>query len=265
MNSEHNNSTEQAENNTATEIKSKREKSTLSKILPTDRIAFEKQVKILQSYAACYESNGGKPVSNQEAGDTLTPKFSPSTLLVGVPFFVDIGLLSRSGADFVPCAELREFNQALALSTSEAKRKLRPIFENTWFYRLLAPRLQLNQQSIKECIGILAVEAKAGSEHLSRVGQLINFLDLAGIVTIVGDNVLFAQASVSQTVKLEGAGARSSTPRVFSDQEEHSLFLDKGKTRKFTINSPLFITQAEYDRVCNWIKVALIVEKDEKT
>ncbi len=51
-------------------------------------------------------------------------------------------------------------------------------------------------------------------------------------------------------------------PKDFSDQEESYLFLDKDKTRKFTINSPLIITQAEYDRICKWIRVALIVDDD---
>lgn len=53
-------------------------------------------------------------------------------------------------------------------------------------------------------------------------------------------------------------------PKEFTTQEEHSLYLDKEKTKKFTINSPLFITQAEYDRICKWIKVALIVEENEQ-
>lgn len=51
----------------------------------------------------------------------------------------------------------------------------------------------------------------------------------------------------------------------FRDQEEHSLYLDKEKTRKFTINSPLFISRAEYERICKWIEVTLIVENEDKT
>jgi len=53
-------------------------------------------------------------------------------------------------------------------------------------------------------------------------------------------------------------------PKEFSDQEEHALFLDKEKSRKFTISSPLFISRAEYNRICKWLEVALIVEDDEK-
>lgn len=53
-------------------------------------------------------------------------------------------------------------------------------------------------------------------------------------------------------------------PTFGSGQEEHSLFLDKEKQRRFLINSPLFISRAEYDRICKWIEVTLIVEDEKK-
>jgi hypothetical protein len=252
-----------ADNPLQSEQKTKRERSSLCKVLPTDRIAFDKQVKVLQAFAAVYESNGGKPVTCDQAGGTLTPTFSASTLNVAVPFFTDISLLTRNEGGFVPCPELLAYNQAVRLSATEAKRKLRPVFEKTWFYQLLAPRVQLNAKTIQECVGILAVEAKAGEEHIKRVEPLINFLELAGIVAISGGMVSFVangvEAPAPESIKLPPG-----VPAVFTDQEEHSLYLDKEKTRKVTINSPLFISKAEYKRICNWIKVALIVEGIEE-
>jgi hypothetical protein len=241
----------------------RRERTNLCKVLPTDRIAFERQVEILRAYAACYEANGGKPVSNAQAGETLTPKFSASTLGVAVPFFTDISLLTRNEGEFVPSPEIVEWNQALALSPSEAKRKIRPLFEGTWFYKLLAPRLRLSPQSVKDCVGILAVEAKAEEGHLERVEPLIKFLELAGIVEIAGTRVSFiptaGESSPPVAIKLPPG-----TPATFSTQEEHSLFLDKEKTKKFTINSPLFITRADYQRIIKWIEVTLIIEEPEQ-
>ena len=243
--------------------KTKRERSTLSKVLPTDRIAFERQVEILRAYAVCSESSGGKPVSNAQAGSALKPAFSASTLGVAVPFFTDVGLISRSGSDFVPSAALLGYNQAVALSVLEAKRKLRPLFENTWFCRVLSPRLQLNPQPFEDCVGVLAIEAKAGPEHLPRVRPLINFLELAGIVSISGTTVTFVpangEAPASSAQKLP-----PSVPETFSTEESHTLYLDKEKTKRVIITSPLFITQAEYERICKWIAVALIVENSDK-
>jgi hypothetical protein len=108
-----------------------------------------------------------------------------------VPFFTDIALLARIGGDFVPCQELLAYNQAVSLHASEAKRKLRPLFEITWFCQLLVPRVKLNPLPIKECVGILAVEAKAGEDHIKRVEPLIKFLEIAGIVAIVDGMVSF--------------------------------------------------------------------------
>src|SRR5208282_5210000 len=116
-----------------------------------------------------------------------------------------------------------------------------------WFYQFLAPRVQLNAKPLQECVGILAVEAKAGEEHIKRVEPLINFLELAGIVSISGGMVSFVANGV-ETPAPEIVKLPPGVPAVFTDQEEHSLFLDKEKTRKVTINSPLFITKAEYTR-----------------
>ena len=72
---------------------------------------------------------------------------------------------------------------------------------------------------------------------------------------------------LTTAAELDAAVARSKPvtgPEMFSDQEHHSLYLDKDKQRKFTINSPLFISRAEYQRICKWIEVTLIVEDEQK-
>lgn len=53
-------------------------------------------------------------------------------------------------------------------------------------------------------------------------------------------------------------------PEEFTTHEENSLYLDKDKTKKATFSCPLFISQAEYDRICNWIKATWIIEKEKQ-
>jgi hypothetical protein len=251
----------------APEQKTKREKSTLVKVLPTDRIAFDRQVDILRAYAACYESNGGKPVSNEEAGDTLTPKFSAATLGVAVPFFTDIGLITRSEGKFVPSSELLAYNQAVVFSVAEAKRKIRPIIENAWFCRLLAPRLRLASQSFNDCVGILAVESKAGPEHRERIEPLIKFLELGGIVSIVGHTVSFIPSSgipeKTDAEKVKEAIEKGEVPKVFSLNQKSSLYLDKSREREVTLDCPFSIKKTELERIYNWIKATWIIEEEE--
>ena len=50
-----------------------------------------------------------------------------------------------------------------------------------------------------------------------------------------------------------------------SNSEQHMLFLSSDKQRVVKLTAPLTISGAEYQRICNWIKVALIVEDGGKT
>jgi hypothetical protein len=80
----------------------------------------------------------------------------------------------------------------------------------------------------------------------------------AAVISIV-ENHATAEEIISRMVP-----KKQQTPEIFSDQEQHSLFLDKEKKRRFDIAGPLFITRAEYQRICKWIEVTLIVEEPER-
>lgn len=67
------------------------------------------------------------------------------------------------------------------------------------------------------------------------------------------------------TIPSEAKGAESATPpdKNFStggaDTQQHTLFLDKGKVRTFSFAGPVEVTPAEYERICAWLKVTMIV------
>ena len=246
-------------------IPSPRGRSTLSRVLPTDRVAFEKQKELLRAFAAEYTANGGLPVTNEKAGEIVS--LSGSTISQTNGFFCDIELVKRAEqGGFVPVPEVIAYNNACQWDETEARAKLRPIFEKTWFYRCLIPRLHIAPQTKAICLSILAGESKAQPEHNERLVCLINFLELAGIISEVGGMVSLQQTRppVQDSAKEDNKSipaARGNT--TFTDQEDHSLFLDKDKKRKFSISSPLFITRAEYQRICKWIEVTLIVDDPE--
>lgn len=50
-----------------------------------------------------------------------------------------------------------------------------------------------------------------------------------------------------------------------SKSEQYMLYLSSDKQRVVKLVAPLTISVAEYQRICNWIKVALIVEDSGKT
>ena len=251
--------------------KAKRERSSLTKILPTDRISFDRQVEILKAFSACYESNGGKPVTPDQAGDALTPKFSGSTIGVAVPFFVDAGLLTRADTGFAPIRELVEYNRAFDFSPAEAKRKIRPVVESAWFSKLLGPRLRLAPQNFEDCVGVLAIEATAEKEHLERVRPLIKFLEWAGIVNISGNSVSYLPV-VGESMVRGDPNSPIRVPEKFSempkyneaslpdDYQENFLFLDAAKQKKVTLQCPLKLTKQEYDRIIKWIDATWIID-----
>lgn len=46
------------------------------------------------------------------------------------------------------------------------------------------------------------------------------------------------------------------------DTQTHTLLLDKSKTRKFKFVGPVEVTTAEYDRICKWLGVTLLVQEN---
>jgi hypothetical protein len=249
-------------------LQPKRERAVLAKSLPTDRVTVEKQIEIIRAYAAVYAANDGQPVTNDQVGDIVN--LSGSTISQTNSFFTDIGFIIRSDelTGFIPAPEVIEYNNACQWDAGEARSKLRPIFERTWFYRCLVPRLQLAPQSQTTCLALLAGESKAQTEQNERLLNLLGFLEEAGIVSKSNGNVSLVQhkALTIQPKPDEHISPKlpPNTPKAFSDHEENSFYLDKEKKKRITLVSPLFLTRAEFKRLITWIESTLIVEEEQK-
>src|SRR5438874_495489 len=75
----------------------KQDKARPTRYLPSDRIAFPRQLEVLRAYGAL-SGSAGKPVTNRQVADML--KMSESTVALMNPFFHDNGLLRRSDRGF---------------------------------------------------------------------------------------------------------------------------------------------------------------------
>lgn len=256
----------------------RRGKSPLTKILPTDRISFEKQASLIRGFAAIYESNSGKAVSNEKAGEVLTPVIAAGTVIQVNAFFVDTGILTKSpdGTGFIPSPECLAYHKACQWGADKAGIKLRTLFEKTWFSKALVPRLQLGPKPTDDCIAILAEESEATKEHEDRLSKCLDFLKLATIIKVDGTSVSLQwpdRYSGEQNPAVP-KGEESAVPISFNlqknnfgqqnDSEQHTLYLSSDKKRMVTVFAPLTISEAEYKRICDWIKVALIVGVDEQ-
>ncbi len=179
--------------------KAKKPKPT--KPLPTDRIAFPKQLDILRAYAVANEASG-KPVTNAEIGNIV--KMAPSTVPHANSFFGDaeIGLLQRVEGGYVPNAAVIAFNRAYAWSPETAAHKLAPAFQTMWFSQVLMPRLGFRAMDEREAIAVLAEACGATPDYESQLSLALSFLEAVGMISREG----------GQVRAIKGSAATSPTP-----------------------------------------------------
>ena len=60
-------------------------------------------------------------------------------------------------------------------------------------------------------------------------------------------------------------GADGANPDGGVDTQQHTLYLDRGKARRFTILAPLAVKRVEYERIVKWLEFTLIIEDDKET
>jgi len=147
--------------------------------LPTDRIAFEKQMKFLLAYAAASE-NGTKGVSNETVAELVA--MNSSTVSLANAFFVKSGFLTRSGREYIPAKEVLEYKLATGWNDQNAAHKLAPLIERAWFAQALRPKLEMRGVEESEAIGDLAQRAVVTPDYEPQLRTLIKYMTVGGVV-----------------------------------------------------------------------------------
>ncbi len=150
-----------------------------TRILPTDRITFARQLDILRAYGAL-SGPAAKPITNADVASVVG--MTPSTVSVSNAFFADTGLLQRTDKGYVPCPEVLAFQHAYEWNPETASQKLAPVLARTWFADALLPRLGFKPLEIRDAIQCLGEAATAGTEYESQLQVLVNYLHAAGLV-----------------------------------------------------------------------------------
>ena len=244
---------------------SKNKKLGLTKVLPSDRLAFDRQVEAIKAFAAEYEANGGNPVTNEKAGGIN--KMAAATIIVTNAFFCDIGLLSRTDKGFIPSEEALNFMRAIhGLSPETAGEKLKSLFSNQWFSQVLIPRLRMRPLDIREAVIILGEESRAGKEHQERIEILIEFLNFVGLIRKEGSQIFLAntddQNSKPTEISKNNLNDSQSIPN--SNFCELPLPLDARTGRLATLKFPNDLTPAEVHKLINLIKLSFDHEEVQK-
>lgn len=240
-----------------------------TKVLPTDRLALDRQMAVVAAFAAVSESKEGKTVTNDEAGAVVQPtKMAGTTIGMTNAFFCAVGLLTRQdNGSFSVAPEVMAFFKAQhGLSPESAPEKLRPLFEKQWFFQAVGPRLKLGAQDIQTVIKVLGEASGAGKDHLRRVELLIEFICFVGLARKDGNQLRMAIAT-SRSDETESAkgGAAGEAEIKEPGMEKYTLTLSAEKNRRIVIHTPATVSAAELKRIQQWLSFQLIVSDEPAT
>ena len=159
-------------------------KSKPIQVLPADRVIFAKQLSLLRAYAAA-SGHEKKPVKLPEVADIA--KIHANTISVANGFLVDIGLIQKTDAGFIPSAEVLAFAAAHEWNPDKAAHKLAPIILESWFAKTLLPKLTFDKVRERDAIADLAQAASAGTDCKNSVKMLIDYMEAVGVIQREGE------------------------------------------------------------------------------
>jgi hypothetical protein len=173
------------------------------KVLPTDRIAFPKQLDLLRAYAAA-SGPTGKAVTNAEVGSIV--KMMDTTVSIANAFFADVGLLTRADGGHLPAAEVVSFQRAFEWNPDGASQKLGPLIAETWFAKALLPKLSFHAMEEAEAIQTLAEAAGAGPDYERQLRICLDYIVAGGLAQRDGTLLKLVRNGAPASERLTGTG-----------------------------------------------------------
>lgn len=211
-------------------------KAKLTKVIPTERVSFDKQMAVLRAYAAA-SGPAKKAVSNDEVAAVFNDLAASSISLCN-PFFSDVGLLIQEGRKLRPSDAVFDYLHAYEWNPETAALKLKDAFSQSWAAATLLPKLAFRALTRDEAIGFLADESKAQKSHRKNLETLLEFLDKAGVVRIEGNSVTKVVGNIASVVG-EQHGTVSAPPSSEpKKREDEAAKVVPANVERFTIPIP---------------------------
>lgn len=154
--------------------------------LPSNRVAFAKQLAILRGYAAA-SGPDRNAVDLTTLGEIV--EMAPTTVSLMNSFFVDIGLIERVGAGYAPVPAVLNFGRVFKWDPENAGPELAPVIRATWFAGALMPRLAMGPLDEDRALSALANEANADVDYRPKVRILLSYMETAKLISIDGSQV----------------------------------------------------------------------------
>lgn len=171
------------------------EASKPTRVLPTTRIAFVKQLELLRAFAVA-AGPSTRPVSLKEVADIIG--IAQQTVSLGTPFYFDIGLIRKGEmGKAMPSDALRAFNIAHEWEAATASRKLAPVFIESWFWKAIQARLRyLRTMPEHEVLAAIQMACGASQQYKPQLLQLLAFLQAAGLIERDGATVRIGPTAI---------------------------------------------------------------------
>lgn len=166
-----------------------------SKPVPTNRIAFAKQLDLLRAYAAA-SGLERKPVSLGEVA-TIAGMTAQTASLANA-FFADVGFLQRADGGFVPSQAVHDYVAAYEWDRETAALKLAPALRDSWPFKVLSPRLQFSPQPEHEAIRLLAEDCGASPDYRPQLIIAIAYLEAANLIERDGNTLRLPRAAAQK-------------------------------------------------------------------
>jgi hypothetical protein len=196
-----------------------------TRILPTARISFPKQLDILRAFAAA-SGPSNKLVVLKEVADIV--KLAPNTITLATPFWADVKFIQRKeGQGFTPASELMEYAHAYNWNKDTAAYKLASLLSDTWFWQALEPKLNYGELSEDEAITALAERSTAGPDYKSQLRVILDYLDAAGMVKRENGMVQIVKGAQPRAAAQPATHTQSEKPAAASSSESKSAPLPR--------------------------------------
>jgi hypothetical protein len=178
-----------------------------TKPIPTDRIAFSKQLDLLRAWAAA-SGPTGKPASLKEVSQIM--KMSEGTISLANYFFSQIGFLVKSAEGFTPAADVVNYNRAYGWNKETAATKLAPTVSASWFAQALMPRLNYRDMPEDEALDVLSEVSSAAPEYKGQLRTVLEYMDASGLITKDGGMLKARAAQPAQAEQAQPENNRGS-------------------------------------------------------
>lgn len=160
--------------------------------LPTNRVAFDRQVKCLLAYGFGSE-RGTKSVSIETVANSVG--MNASTVSLCNPFFVRIGLITKVGREFMPSDAVLDMARAHEFNPETATQRLAPVIARAWFARALEGKLRLGATDMSDAVQILADKANVGKDNENQLHMLIDYMRESGLVKRENNHLSWVQSA----------------------------------------------------------------------